>query len=218
MIDGANPNTTRNEVSNRDKEVLYKVLEEMEIHLSLVRQVIFIHKKFGMFEINLNDADVHFIPSTCLGCECKCASRKRHICIVREENANEGYSLILNDDLGIGWDDGGLGAIDLLILSKAIALENGMLPGHVINQISNSFNCNFPDAANSKAIPPFDPGTIHQLRTLMLQEFAGRDDNNAAHPPNPQMGFRDLILNELREIFGRARIRQETVNENPQEE
>ncbi len=209
MRGDAHPTTSGTTLTNRNKDPLYAILEEMGVHVSLVKQTIFIHKKYGMFEISLNDANVYFIPSTCLRCECKCSSRKRHICIVLNETRNQGYCLVLDNNSDAGWETMGLAALDLLILSKAIALEEGLLPAHVINQIRNSFHCNFSSLCNHEM--------ICQLRNLMLQELnQPLETLYTDQPPpigvRPPVGARAALQNELRELFRRVRIRQEHDN------
>jgi hypothetical protein len=199
--EGQNP-TTR-PLQHRNRSLLYAILDEMGAHVSLVKQVIFIHKTWGMFQISLNDSDVHFTPSSCLRCEFRCMSRKRHICIVREYSTNDGCCVVRDDESNEGWIDPGLTPIDLLILSKAVALENNMIPMHVINQIKNSFGCHFTDGAQQKM--------IQEVRNLMLQEFNLPPKLFPAIPPRNRLRtpIRPLLLQELRTLFRRARRRNE---------
>jgi len=185
----------------RDKTLLYSLLDEMELHVSLVKQVVFIHKNYGMFEIGFNDFNVYFIPSHCLGCNLSCPNRKRHICIVP------------NDSGKPGWANIELTHNDLLLLSKIIALQHDLLPNHVKSQINRAFTCN-PPGSNA-------PSTILGLRDEMLAELRrlqgimrGEDDTLIPNPrpyqldpprARPPYNRRAAIMLELRELFRRHR-------------
>ncbi|NVM52494.1 MAG: hypothetical protein HWN66_02240 [Candidatus Helarchaeota archaeon] len=198
----------------RDKNLFYSILDEMDLHVSLAMQVIFIHKKYGMFEIDLNDSNVHFVPSHCLACDLNCPNKRRHICIVLHENTCS------------GWANVGLGPTDFLLLSKAIALENDIIPVHVKNQINRSIYCRPPVSTS--------PEIIQQLKDHMFQELerlqaANINDNNSilnninsTFVPNPSVMFynpspqtpplnmtnRAAIMWELRNLFRRGRNRR----------
>ncbi len=186
----------------RDKNLLYTLIAEMELHTSLAKQIVFIHKEYGMFEVSLRDANVYFIPSHCLGCNLNCPNRRRNICIV------------INDASHPGWANVGLAPIDLLLLSKIIALENNLIPGHVKNQINSSFYCNPPGST--------PPSTILRLRDQMLEDlrrlrdmmtcdeegtFIPNPNNTQLNPPprRPPMTTRAAIMQELRRLFNRHR-------------
>lgn len=185
----------------RDKSFLFSLLNEMELHLSLVKQVIFIHKPYGMFEVGIYDTDVYFIPSHCLGCNLKCVSRKRHICIILDNSGKP------------GWANIGLSYTDLLLLSKVIALQHDLLPVHVQNQINRAFTCNPPGST--------PPSTILGLRDEMLAELRrlqaimrGEDDVFIPNPPpnrpqipprRPAYNIRLAVMQELRQLFRRHR-------------
>ena len=156
-----------------------------------------------MFEIYLNNANVSFIPSTCLRCDQRCSSKRRHICIVRHTASFNGQCLELDDDADDGLVNVGLEPIDLLILSKSVAIENNLLPTHVINQLRNSFKCPF--------IGPATREIIHQLKNLMLQELNAPLDYMNPNLPQPPRGYnvRAELQNELRALFRRARVRRE---------
>ena len=192
----------------RNKEALYQLLDEIGFHVSLVKQTIFIHKPYGMFEINLNTADVHFIPSLCLNCEFKCGIRKRHICIVQNASSSHGYCMIREEGSDTGWKNLALAPIDLLILSKAVALENNLLPYDVIHQIKNTFHCNYS--------LPSKKTHLQQLKFSMLRDFnQPLEAMEPERPPHPFLAeLHAALQNELRILFQRARTRLQRLREN----
>ncbi|MHA1277453.1 MAG: hypothetical protein ACTSQI_07030 [Candidatus Helarchaeota archaeon] len=187
----------------RNKQLLYDTLEDMGFPFSIVKQTLFIHKKYGMFEIDLNDSNVHFIPSTCLSCDHRCGSTRRHICIVRKSSTTTGYCVVCTEDVENGWTEIGLTPIDLLIISKAVALENNMIPEHVINQIRNSFQCKFAWGSKQKV--------IQDIRNIMLKEFNYPPEQlRTSPPPNPRNpSLRTVLLEEIHALFRRMRDRHE---------
>jgi len=192
LRDIMNGNNCRDPPSDpkRDKDLLYSLLEDMDLDFSLTNQTILIHKKYGMFEIHLNNTDVYFIPSLCLICNAICDHRTRHICIVRHDESNR------------GWDNIGLTSLDLLLLSKAIALENDLIPLHVINQITQNLYCHRSESHMNH--------TITQLRDEMLRELNPLEGSmRQAHqlPENP-IGLRVALHQELRDLFRRPRNRR----------
>lgn len=185
----------------RDKNLFYTLLDEMQLHVSLAKQIIFIHKEYGLFEVSLRDADVYFIPSHCLGCNLNCPNRRRHICI------------ILDDTSQPGWANVGLTPLDLLLLSKSIALENNLIPGHVKNQINRSFYCNPPGSTPPATVLGLRDQMLeelHHLREIMTNEeegtFIPHPTNTQLAPPRAPTTTRAAIMQELRRLFRRHRM------------
>ncbi len=194
-------------LTNRDTSLLCTVLDEMEVHVSLVKNVIFIHKVWGLFEISLYDSNVHFIPGMCLRCKNPCYNNHRHICIVQQSASNNGICVVRDEDTEEGYVDVGLNSVDLLILSKAMALENNLLPYHVINQIRYSFRCNDGGPSMEEILP---------MRKLMERDFDTNGISGApfrAPPPPGHVNVRTRIMEELRTLFRRARNRRNTEDE-----
>ncbi len=187
----------------RDKTLFYTLLEEMDLHFSLVKQVVFVHKKYGMFEVGINDTNVYFFPSRCLGCNRNCPNRKRHICIVASDSGKP------------GWANVGVTKTDILLLSKVIALQHDLIPNHVKNQINRALTCRPP---GTRA-----PSTIMGLRDEMLAELRrlqsimrGENDTNLPNPPpyrldppraHPPYNRRAAVMRELQQLFRRHRRR-----------
>ena len=177
----------------RNLNNLYTILDEMELHLSFVKQVIFIHKSYGLFEINIASTSVDFIPSICLHCNHICSERKRFLCIVQDPCSNPGTGGII--DYNSSMENLEFHAKDLLLLSKAIALEYNLLPDHVINQMQRRFYYKNQD--------PFIIETMRWLRIFMLREF---DRLNEYGPDPPEMSAltaRAQLQQELRALFQR---------------
>ncbi len=201
-------NSSREE-GNRNRTLLYTILDEMDVHVSLVRQLIFIHKKYGMFEISLIDSDVFFRPSTCMSCDRPCANKRQHICIIKDNYSSAGYCLVRGPDFELeqDWIDLALSPIDLLILSKALALENNLIPLHVINQIRNAIQCAY---SSTKRLHSY------HLRNIMLKEFEQPLESKFIEDAPPQIrnqGGYIALQNELRELFRRARFRRDNAIE-----
>jgi hypothetical protein len=125
------------------------------------------------------------------------SERRRHICIVLDAASQT-------------WDNIGLSSQNLLLLSKAVALENDWIPDHVRNQIKNSFYCKQPGTTSL--------GGVGTLRDQMLQELRRlraimTGDENPAIDPNepreiPPQGARIAahtgLMRELRDRFQNA--------------
>ena len=190
-------NNQERKYSERDLDLLYSILDDLDFQVSLVRRTAFVHKEYGMFEINIDDIAVYFVPSYCIWCNLDCPNRRRHICIVLDESSQT-------------WDNVGLRSQDLLFLSKAVALENDWIPDHVRNQIKNSLYCRQPGTSL---------GGVGSIRDQMLQELRrlrnimtggedpprGRNEHREIPPQEIRIGIHTALLRELRDRDQSAR-------------
>ncbi len=173
----------RDSLHHHHRDLIFMILDEMKFDVSLTKQIILIHKKWGLFEINLINTDVNFTPSTCLHCQFQCTSKKRRICIIPQDTQYKGVCLVRNHNSI--WEDAAISTEDLLILSKAIALENNLLPRHVINQIVTNIYCNFILGSE-----------IQLLIDITLREYYSE-----CIAKEDQMSIRTRLLNELHDYF-----------------
>jgi len=100
--------------------------------LTIVDNYIKILNKYGLFSIDLVDGSVFFEPIMCENCnrltKCQKANKipKKKLCIVADS---------------VGWSNILIGGDKLLILSKILAILNGELPTHVLNQMKQVLKC-----------------------------------------------------------------------------
>jgi len=91
-----------------------------------------ITNKYGAFKVSLREGNTQFTPKMCLFCRQKC-HQQEYICIVA---SSKGFSS--NPEIA---------QAELLVVSKILALQDGDLPDHVLNQIIRLNKC--PVRSNS---------------------------------------------------------------------
>ncbi len=112
----------------RNFKELFKILESFGIFYDAKKKIAIISKDTGDFIVDLLDGSVQFIPITCLKCTelQSCNHTRRKLCVIRDST---------------GWASFEFSQMDLLILSKIIAIRDDMLPDHVLNQIETKSQC-----------------------------------------------------------------------------
>jgi hypothetical protein len=101
-----------------------RLLEKLDVLVK--HESAFVANKFGMFELSLRDSSVLFTPRQCLECKSKCTLRE-YICIIA---STKGFS-----------SQSDLSQAELLVIAKALALQDEALPDHVLKQIGRVTKC-----------------------------------------------------------------------------
>ncbi len=124
------PNPHQHKFSSipRDFRELARILENYGISFKLDKKIAIISKSVGDFYVNLLDGTVKFSPLSCLKCSnlTSCQRTQRKLCIIGDTE---------------GWSNFPFSKMDMLVLSKVIAIYFDLLPAHVLKQIKNRSHC-----------------------------------------------------------------------------
>jgi hypothetical protein len=124
------PNELLDEFNPRrriNQEILFPILQSLEIDQYLEKDFFFYDTPSGLFKINLRDGNVYFNPNICRKCYRSCKKKDQYICIVA---ICRGYS----NQPDIRQDE-------LVVLSKILAIVDHQLPIEVQQQIFRLNSC-----------------------------------------------------------------------------
>lgn len=151
-------NENNEDIRLRNLKELIVILEQLKLCVDVNHKLTIISKDSGDFIIDLITGTVNFIPIICIKCNeqknCKYSIRK--ICIVEHSE---------------GWANFSFSRIDMLILSKVIAILHDQLPDHVIKQVKSLSDC-----FNKKA-------KLEKLENNVIREFRAEDSQFPNAPP-----------------------------------
>jgi hypothetical protein len=122
------PQQHKHSSSPRNFKELARILENYGITFKLDEKIAIISKSLGDFYVNLLDGTVKLSPILCLKCSNlrSCQRTQRKLCIIDDTE---------------GWSNFAFSKMDMLVLSKVLAIYFDLLPAHVLKQIKDRSPC-----------------------------------------------------------------------------